>query len=933
MYEPEPKRRRMCTAVTAKPWEDDAVTHYRWNCPHQRTHWKSNGNVCEHCICYVCQVSLKVCSVHAHRFAAPAEVAQWELDRSLVDELPTQKFQAASPCQGRVKLFTLKLPFTLNEDVRAFMISQVGVPQNVIIKYLEQWAPLDVWPLLKDIFFMHANSQEAYRWIGVMQSITSLQAMKPKDARQMIGKMQWPAQIGPAHFSGTMRAVCTDAPCMRVLPPCVRGRSYEVVIDVFAGKESHYRHWSSAAFDCIVSEPIVMPPDPGPARNMLGLEAHLARANRPLFEHQRQSVDEMVQIETRGLTARLWRRIAAFTKTPFFVNTVFNSIHVGGDAPDSLCYGGLLTNDRGTGKTMTAAALIATHGANDEWLQDSSVQLILDGDEAPAAVPRDVSELIETMSPQDSDDEDAGNVGDSGGLGRQWSHPMPISDCDRRLREWHAMEVHRVRATLVVVPGANLLQQWYDELQRLGLRTVTYYGRSKVVEIGELDAVDVVLTTSSTLRSTLTSDAGDIRQICDANSIFAKVRWWRVVVDEIHKLLTTSSLNKSGLAVLWLRARSRWGLTATPGKALGQCRLYALMLFGIPTRHSAERSHMHHFLRYPTQYVQTPALRNAYTSIIYPAMTVRVALGEIMLPTTVFNHVSIEPEAEWVEQYKETIEQCRRIVRQCSGPKINLMLNRILMAVSGMRPFARPTVDEYGAQNLEGAPEVPPDIFDCAICLQPLNRPVKTQCDHFFCSGCIGHWTAQNYNCPMCRTTLAQSLTPCTLSNDSLASGPVVLAPTMIKFNRICADIVSTVTEDTSRSAEEHERLPNRLLCFSRFPDMRVAISEALSPIVSCTTSVQEFQSDSTISVLILSIQSCGVGLNLMEANHVVLCEPSFKFSNDEQAYGRAARIGQKRVVRVHRYVTRDTVEQNVFEESRDVSNPNVNMRRVFEVD
>ena len=122
--------------------------------------------------------------------------------------------------------------------------------------------------------------------------------------------------------------------------------------------------------------------------------------------------------------------------------------------------------------------------------------------------------------------------------------------------------------------------------------------------------------------------------------------------------------------------------------------------------------------------------------------------------------------------------------------------------------------------------------------------------------------------------------------------------------------------------------MPNRILLFSRFPDVRAAICRRFSGCISYTTKVMEFQDDDSISVLVLSPQSCGVGLNLMQANTVVLAEPSFRHSNEEQAYGRAARIGQKRKVHVHRYVVRGTVEERLLAESKKTK---VTLKDVFQ--
>ncbi|KAF4844799.1 putative SWI/SNF-related matrix-associated actin-dependent regulator of chromatin subfamily A member 3-like 1 [Colletotrichum siamense] len=53
-------------------------------------------------------------------------------------------------------------------------------------------------------------------------------------------------------------------------------------------------------------------------------------------------------------------------------------------------------------------------------------------------------------------------------------------------------------------------------------------------------------------------------------------------------------------------------------------------------------------------------------------------------------------------------------------------------------------------------------------------------------------------------------------------------------------------------------------------------------------------------------------GLNLTAANYVHIVEPQWNPSVEEQAVGRALRIGQTREVTVIRYIVQDTVEQNI---------------------
>ncbi len=65
-------------------------------------------------------------------------------------------------------------------------------------------------------------------------------------------------------------------------------------------------------------------------------------------------------------------------------------------------------------------------------------------------------------------------------------------------------------------------------------------------------------------------------------------------------------------------------------------------------------------------------------------------------------------------------------------------------------------------------------------------------------------------------------------------------------------------------------------------------------------------------SVLLAQIQSGGTGLNIQSASVVVICEPQFKPSIENQAISRAYRMGQARNVLVHRLLCEDTIDERI---------------------
>lgn len=76
---------------------------------------------------------------------------------------------------------------------------------------------------------------------------------------------------------------------------------------------------------------------------------------------------------------------------------------------------------------------------------------------------------------------------------------------------------------------------------------------------------------------------------------------------------------------------------------------------------------------------------------------------------------------------------------------------------------------------------------------------------------------------------------------------------------------------------------------------------------------VDQFSRRSGPAVLINQIQAGGVGLNIQAASVVILTEPQWKPSTEEQAIARCHRMGQVRPVEVHRLLTENSVDERML--------------------
>lgn len=78
---------------------------------------------------------------------------------------------------------------------------------------------------------------------------------------------------------------------------------------------------------------------------------------------------------------------------------------------------------------------------------------------------------------------------------------------------------------------------------------------------------------------------------------------------------------------------------------------------------------------------------------------------------------------------------------------------------------------------------------------------------------------------------------------------------------------------------------------------------------------INEYNDDgSTKFIFMLSTRAGGLGINLATADVVIIYDSDWNPQMDLQAMDRAHRIGQKKQVRVFRFITENTVEEKIVE-------------------
>lgn len=165
-----------------------------------------------------------------------------------------------------------------------------------------------------------------------------------------------------------------------------------------------------------------------------------------------------------------------------------------------------------------------------------------------------------------------------------------------------------------------------------------------------------------------------------------------------------------------------------------------------------------------------------------------------------------------------------------------------------------------------------------------------------------------------------------------------LILASLMKFKQLCNHPDQYLGQDqyAERDSGKFQRLRaicetifekrEKVLVFTQFKEMTGPLQAFLeeifgreglvlhggTPVARRKRLIERFQSDDYLPFMVLSLKAGGVGLNLTAANHVVHFDRWWNPAVEDQATDRAFRIGQRKNVVVHKFVTKGTVEEKI---------------------
>ncbi|KAM7348478.1 E3 ubiquitin-protein ligase SHPRH isoform 1-T2 [Cochliomyia hominivorax] len=249
------------------------------------------------------------------------------------------------------------------------------------------------------------------------------------------------------------------------------------------------------------------------------------------------------------------------------------------------------------------------------------------------------------------------------------------------------------------------------------------------------------------------------------------------------------------------------------------------------------------------------------------------------------------------------------------------------------------------------------DPGPCPICrLTEDDRYAVLECGHHICFPCLKsirtYVKGSHFKCSICRNIQQNQklyyvsrakikTAECEKIKGHYSSKITYIVRLILKLQK---EAQLSKTDDTATDLEmDSQETQVKILIFSQWEPIIQAIALALKENdikyrAQCTPkTIEEFKNPNLgITCLLMPFIRGSKGLNLVEATHVFLVEPILNPGEELQAIGRVHRFGQQRQTTVHRFIVKESIEENIYNfiiSSSKNTNDDTGLQRRWEFD
>jgi len=295
---------------------------------------------------------------------------------------------------------------------------------------------------------------------------------------------------------------------------------------------------------------------------------------------------------------------------------------------------------------------------------------------------------------------------------------------------------------------------------------------------------------------------------------------------------------------------------------------------------------------------------------------------------------TLRPLNKEVGLLKSSISRSRTNLENCE--RASSYFNRVLQSIQKQESAEADTTNADTENSADSAKADNLDIPDeCPVCLIELDNEVGlTVCGHVYCWECLVNIQKNQRRCCFCKADLTPNnihkvnrVKKMDTTNDEDTEKDTEKTPEEIELSE-------NIQKHGTKIANILHFIKNcdeKIILFSQWAKLLMSVEQKLKEsgvaVSSCrgnvhqkNAAIREFTTeDSDVKVISISSESAPSGINLTAASVVIFIEPVYSDSMErineieEQGIGRAQRLGQTKPVRVVRFLMKDTVEEEIY--------------------
>ena len=492
--------------------------------------------------------------------------------------------------------------------------------------------------------------------------------------------------------------------------------------------------------------------------------------------------------------------------------------------------------------------------------------------------------------------------------------------------------------TLIICP-AGIIDNWCNEIEKHTsidkLLALKYYGPDRQNYTINIGKQVVYITSYSIIAREFTGKK------FENESLINKVKFERIILDEAHNIRNHRSNNFETvmkISNVQETIRYRWVVTATPiFNKINDAYAYFnfLGLEGIDDRNqwttriskdgtvNGIKIVNGWFNKHAISFKKEDVLKEELSNKNETKIILKFSESEQEFYNSLKEYSLVRMKAlmKRIKNLHKTLIEDKETMKQLLRSNVMVYILRLkqccdspMLILENMKRLKNITTIENAIETLTFFNKSKNHEEECPICYDTIANYIAKPCGQFCCGECWERMSNLNItNCPQCRSDIHEI--------NKVIDKEETEEENKESLTHIDSTKIDYLLDLTNKIVKKGEKIIIVSQWVTMLNIIRNAFSEAKIKFISLQGNIQikerskyikQFETDTETKVCFISLMSSAEGINLVAANHLVICDSWWNQAKMIQISSRIHRIGQKKQANIYHLQIENTIEQQI---------------------